>query len=85
MQFTEHVGFNAVFEPDVLSKLHFLLPDTFLEFLDTFVANSQSAPKTVRGYKVTVNYKKTTKAEQKQKQAAIAKLIVDSMRRMQGS
>lgn len=71
-------------EPDALKKLHILLPDTFLEFLDTFVANSQSAPKTVRGYKVKVNYKETSKAEQKQKQAAIAKLIVDSMRRMNG-
>ncbi|MEM6819884.1 MAG: type IV secretion system DNA-binding domain-containing protein [Pseudomonadota bacterium] len=65
-----------------LDKLHFLLPEEFLEFLNATSANANARPKTVRGYKVKVAYQETTKAEQKQKQAAIAKLIVDSMRRI---
>ena len=74
---------NEQMSADATKKIHFCLPEEFLVFLDTLAANTQQPSKTVRGYKVNVQYQKTTKAEQKQKQAAIAKLIVDSMRRMQ--
>ncbi|MEM1141424.1 MAG: type IV secretion system DNA-binding domain-containing protein [Pseudomonadota bacterium] len=69
-------------DKESLQKLNFLLPEAFLEFLDATATSAIQQPKTIRGYKVLVSYHETGRAEQKQRQAAIAKLIVDSMRRM---
>ncbi len=76
----QHV--QSVSAEQSLDKVRFLLPQEFIAFLDECNANAAGTEKTVRGYKVKVSYSATDQTAQKQKQEAIAKLIVESMRRM---
>jgi len=64
-------------------KIKYLLPEEFITFLDGKDAERLEQEKTVRGYRVKVKYKTTDPKEQKQKQEAIAKLIIDSMKKME--
>ena len=64
-------------------KIKYLLPEEFITFLDGKDAERLKQEKTVRGYRVKVKYKTTGPKEQKQKQEAIAKLIIDSMKKME--
>jgi len=63
-------------------KIHYFLPEEFINFLDDKQIQEKNTEKIVRGYKVKVNYKSVNATEQKQKRVAIAKLIVESMKRM---
>ena len=64
-------------------KIQYLLPEEFITFLDQKDAERLSQDKTVQGYRVKVKYKASDPQEQKQKQEAIAKLIIDSMKKME--
>ena len=67
---------------DGQEKIQYLLPEEFITFLDRKDAECLSKDKTVQGYRVKVKYKTGDPKEQKQKQEAIAKLIIDSMKKM---
>ncbi len=68
---------------DDQQRIHYLLPEEFITFLDAKSAKRLENEKTVRGYRVKVKYKAGDPKEQKQKQEAIAKLIIDSMKKME--
>ena len=63
-----------------LEKCHFLQPEEFIDFLDARQVVTKE--KIVRGYKVNVAYSPVDKKEERAKKESIAKLIVDSMKRM---
>ncbi len=65
-----------------VKRILFLVPDSFISFLDEENAKSAQKTKTVRGYKVKVNYSSVTTQEEKTKKDAIAKVIMESMKRM---
>lgn len=69
-------------EEPLAKNVHFLLPEAFIAFLDARNAKAASTEKTIREYKVKVKYSPVDQQEQKHKQEAIAKLIVESMRRL---
>ena len=69
-------------EPKAHERIHYLSPEELISFLDERKVSQMEQQKTVRGYKVRVNYKSQEASVQKQKQDAIAKLIVNSMKRM---
>jgi hypothetical protein len=62
-------------------RIHYLSPEELIIFLDERRV-PQKEQKTIRGYKVKVNYTAGELTQQKQKQDAIAKLIVNSMKKM---
>lgn len=64
-------------------KIQYLLPEDFITFLDRKDAERLSKDNTVQGYRVKVKYKASDPKEQKQKKEAIAKLIIDSMKKME--
>ena len=72
-------------EKESFTKLFFLQPEQFIEFLDERKVKPKPKEKIVRGYKIKVKYKSLTKSEEKEKKEAIAKLIVNSMKRMRES
>ena len=63
------------------SKVRYLVPEELLAFLDERGAENASSEKTVRGYKVKVNYMAVDEKTQRQKREAIARLMVESLRR----
>jgi len=62
-------------------KVHALVPESFLRFLDQWQAKHASGEKTVRGYKVKTNFISDDPEEQKRKREALAKLMVESMKK----
>jgi len=62
-------------------KVRYLVPEELLAFLDERGAENASSEKTVRGYKVKVNYMAVDEKTQQQKREAIARLMVESLRR----
>ncbi|SDP80718.1 type IV secretory system conjugative DNA transfer family protein [Desulforhopalus singaporensis] len=64
------------------NRIIFLLPDSFISFLNDENAKSAQKTKTIRGYKVKVNYSTVSSREEKTKNKAIAKVIMESMKRM---
>lgn len=73
---------GETFDESSQGRVNFFQPEEFIEFLDQKNVQIHSGEKTVRGYKVKVNYKTVDAAEQKQKRDAISRLIVQSMKRM---
>jgi hypothetical protein len=63
-------------------KILFMLPDSFIAYLDQKRADSAQEEKTVRGYKVRVKYSATSPKEEEMKKEAIAKIILESMRKI---
>jgi len=66
---------------DDLAKVHYLQPEEMIAFLDKQAADNASTEKIVRGYKVKVNYTAVDEQTQKKKREAIARLMVESMKR----
>jgi len=79
LQAIERKVLDAVSE-DVASKVRYLVPEELLAFLDECGAENASTEKTVRGYKVKVNYMAVDEKVQQRKREAIAKLMVESLR-----
>ncbi|MDO8241005.1 MAG: type IV secretion system DNA-binding domain-containing protein [Candidatus Moranbacteria bacterium] len=63
-------------------RIRYLSPEELIVFLDSKQTPKMEQQKTIRGYKVRVNYTAGEAAQQKQRQDAIAKLIVNSMKKM---
>ena len=64
-------------------SVRFFLPEQFTAFLEEDAASSAGSETVVKGYKVKVNYKAVETSAQKEKREAIAKVIVQSMKRME--
>ena len=69
-------------EEELLERVLFLLPEEFITFLDQEVAESMQTESTVRGYKVKVNYTSISESEKQERKEAIAKIILQSMKKM---
>jgi len=69
-------------ESSMQERVRYLSPEELIVFLDERQVAKKELQKTIRGYKVRVNYTEGEKAQQKQRQDAIARLIVNSMKKM---
>lgn len=69
-------------EPKDAHKVLFFLPEEFIAYLEQQEATAAGTEKIVKGYKVKVKYKTVDDDEQKARRQAIAKVIVQSMKRM---
>lgn len=67
-----------------LSAVQFFLPEDFFVFIDQLAAESKGKEETIKGYKVKVKYKSITAEEQKGRKEAIAKTVLQAMKRLKG-
>lgn len=67
-----------------LSAVHFFLPEDLFLFLDQNAAEGRSKEETIKGYKVKVKYKPLTQEEQKVRKEAVAKTVLQAMKRLKG-
>lgn len=68
---------------ELKEKVLFLTPPDVVSFLDGLLeTQEQSTEKRIKGYRVKVNYESITDLEMKNKREAIAKVVVDSMRKL---
>lgn len=67
-----------------LKKIVFLQPEEFSSFMDQMEAQSLTEEKTVRGYKVRVNYQAISEEEKKTKRQTIGKVIFGALKRLKG-
>lgn len=65
-----------------LRKVRFLLPEEFVDLLDQLGAESAGGERTVRGYRVKVQYKPVGQEETESRKQAIAETVWKAMRRM---
>lgn len=65
-----------------VEAVQFFLPEDFFVFLDQSAAESKGKEETIKGYKVKVKYKSITVDEQRARKEAIAKTILQAMKRM---
>jgi hypothetical protein len=63
-------------------KVLFFLPEEFIGYLDQQEAEAVGSEKTIKGYKVRVKYTALEDEERKSRRQAIAKVILQSMKRM---
>jgi hypothetical protein len=68
---------------DEIGGVHFFLLEEFIHYIDKEVAESAGSETTVKGYKVKVNYTAVSEAEQKNRRQQIAKVILQSMKRLE--
>lgn len=66
-------------------KVYFFLPEDLYMHLDQMAAEGKSKEEVVKGYKVRVQYKALTVEEQKARKEAIAKTVLQAMRRLKDS
>jgi len=64
------------------AKILFLQPEELLHHLDELEAAEQSKEVRIKGYKVKVRYQATKEEEKKAKREAVAKIILQAMKRM---
>lgn len=69
-------------ESVLLDRIFFTVPEEFVAFLGDGSQEPEPASETVRGYKVRRTYARSDTNEKKDRQAAISKVIVQSMKRM---
>jgi len=69
-------------EEELSGRVQFLMPEEFITFLDQEIAEEAQTVSTVRGYKVKVNYTALNESEKQQRKEAIAKIILQSMKKM---
>jgi hypothetical protein len=70
------------FDAATRQRVFFFLPEEFVAFLDQTAKAHVSGESNVRGYKVKVKYKQPGSGEQAAQRAAIAKVILQAMRRL---
>jgi len=63
-------------------KVLFLEPAEVVSFLDSFQSEAPRDEKRIKGYRVKVNYESISPQEMKSKKEAIAKEVVDSIRKL---
>jgi hypothetical protein len=66
-----------------ISNVQFFLPEDLFVYLDQIAAESKTKEEVVKGYKVKVKYKSLTPEEQKGRKEAIAKTVLQAMKRLQ--
>ncbi|HEY2989195.1 MAG TPA: hypothetical protein VGL11_15800 [Candidatus Binatia bacterium] len=67
---------------EIFQKVSFFTPEELLSSLDETAAEAASKEETVRGYKVKVKYRSLNASDTSARKQAIAKTIVEAMRRM---
>ena len=74
-----HFGFHVLFSENVL----FLTPDALFQHLDDIhVQTEKPTGQVIKGYRVNVTYDAVSKEEMDRKRASVAKVVMDSMRKM---
>lgn len=73
---------SAAIDESQLSAVQFFLPEDFFVFLNQLVAESKSKEETIKGYKVKVKYKSITAEEQKARKEAVAKTVLQAIKRL---
>ena len=66
---------------DKRKNVHFFSPEELFGFIEQIEAQNASRERTVRGYKVRVNYGVPGEDDKKAKKRAVSKVIVDALRR----
>lgn len=79
----QDAAFTEIGEAQLL-QVRFFLPEDFFMFLDQAIAESKGREETIKGYKVKVKYKSLSAEEQKARKEAIAKTVLQAMRRLKG-
>jgi hypothetical protein len=65
-----------------VERLHFLTPEGFILFLDELEAETKGSTKSVRGYRVNVEYRSLSVDERKSREGVLADVVAKSLRRM---
>lgn len=73
---------REVFAPEEQDRLRFFAPDELFAFIEQLEAQFASTEKTVRGYKVKVNYSQSGKSERAARSRAVSKVIASALRRV---
>lgn len=68
-----------------LNKVFFFLPENLYVYLDQLAAEGKGKEEVVKGYKVKVQYKPLSLEEQKARKQAIAKTVLQAMKRLKDS
>jgi hypothetical protein len=69
------------FDQDEQEKLHFIKPDEFYAYLQTWSTSLDDGGDRVKGYKVKVQYQSLEEDEQLAKREAVAQVILQSLKR----
>lgn len=72
----------AALDEERLAIVQFFLPEELFLYLDQLAAEGKSKEETIKGYKVKVKYKPLTVDEQKARKEAVAKTVVQAMKRL---
>ena len=64
------------------SRLFFFEPEALFQFLDQEIAKDASTETRVKGYRVKVEYDAVSESEMQKKRESVAKVVVDSMKKM---
>ena len=72
-------AFSPQLSVEAKSRVRYLTPEAFIGFLDQLVAESMATTKTVRGYKVNVQYRAVSEDERRRKEQILADVISDSL------
>lgn len=67
-----------------LAPVQFFLPEDLFLYLDQLAAAGKGKEETIKGYKVKVKYKPLTADEQKARKEAVAKTVLQAMKRLRG-
>jgi len=73
---------QTAFEKDVLGRIQVLEPEQLIAFLEQGSAVSPPNTTTIKGYEVKLEYNAVNLNENKRKQSAIAKIVLDALRKL---
>jgi hypothetical protein len=68
--------------PDVHKRVQTLTPEGFFDFVETLEVTAAGGEKTVRGYKVKVQYRKVAETEEQSKKQAISQVILGTLKKL---
>lgn len=68
-----------VLDPEMQSRVHFLLPDAVITHLDSLEGIASTSEETIRGYRVKVTHRVVSEAEQESRRRQVAAVIARSI------
>jgi len=75
---------ESLLSPDKLAQVKFLTPEALFEFVEELEADAAGTEKTVRGYRVKVNYKTSADGEKAARKRAVSQVVVGALKRLRG-
>lgn len=63
-------------------NVQFFTPDALFSFLDSTIKDKEPQEQIIKGYRVNVTYDSVTKEEMDRKRASVAKVVMDSLRKV---